>query len=139
MADSAVKEQMWKLKKREYFSIEFLLWTVFDSHITNPAFATIICPTTQLPLSYSLLLNNGNCSAILNIPICATICFTFSFPSILPLGTRFYIHFSSRFRCCFFSFFPSSVTVSLLYPDGLDLLQGSKSHSVIGKHVLAEL
>lgn len=65
MADSAVKEQMWKLKKKEYFSIEFLLWTVFDSHITNPAFATIICPTTQLPLSYSLLLNNGNCSAYL--------------------------------------------------------------------------
>ena len=32
-----------------------------------------------------------------------------------------------------------SDAVSLLYPVGLDLLQGSKSHSVIGKHVLAEL
>lgn len=137
MADSAVKEQMWKLKKRSIFLLsfscgQFLIHTLLTL-LLQQSFVL------QLPLSYSLLLNNGNCSAILNIPICATICFTFSFPSILPLGTRFYIHFSSCFRCCFFSFFPSSVTVSLLYPDGLDLLQGSKSHSVIGKHVLAEL
>lgn len=36
-------------------------------------------------------------------------------------------------------FLPLWLLLLLLHPAGLDLLQGSKSFSVIGKHVLAEL